>query len=193
MGEFGIFLVILAIFIVAENPWLLIIAGVVVVLGIIIAIKSPSSGGSSSSGGYSSYTSGSSTASSYGSGTRDNGFLWEGRYKMDYDPVIATFRNGHVFEGYDSGLLDFSEIKASYRDGYVYDGSIDNYLGTILGRYENTYIYRGNSTFFSDCIARYEDGKIYRGNSTSFASDVIGTYEGDDDGAAAAAIVYLLE
>lgn len=168
MGELGTFLVILLIFVVATNPWLLIVARVIIVLCIFLCVKYPNSGGT---GGYSSsgvsYSSGEDSSSCLGGGS-DNGFLWEGRFKTGYDPVIATFRNGYVFEGYNSGLHDFSVIKASYQDGWIYEGSVTNYLGNVLGRYENGYIYRGNSTFFSDCIGRYEDGKIYKGKTHLF-------------------------
>lgn len=186
-----IFLIFIAI-VLTECPEVLLIPAIIVFgipLVVYLFVKL-SKGGGGSSRGYSSYSSSTSVSNSR---KMDNGFLWKGRYKNDYDPVVASFRKGYVFEGYDSGLHDFSYIKASYQNGYVYDGSNTSYLGTVLGRYENGYIYRGNSTSCSNLIGRYEDGKIYKGNSTAFGGDVIGIYEGDDEGAAAAAVVYLLK
>ncbi len=36
-------------------------------------------------------------------------------------------------------------------------------------------IYRGNSTYSSDCVATYKDGKLYRGSST-YSSDCVFTF-----------------
>ena len=188
MGEILAFLSVVAIVAIVEYPWLLLIVAGAVVFVIIIIPDGGGSGGHS--GGYSTYTT--SDYSDVGSDVGDgNGFLWEGRCKTAYDPVVATFRNGHIFTGCNYGLSDFSVIEASYQNGFIYDGSVTNYLGTVLGRYKEGYIYQGNSTCFSDCVGRYGNGKIYRGSSMSFG-DIIGTYQGDDDGAAAAALVYLL-
>lgn len=189
-----LFLIFLAI-VLTECPEVLLIPGVVILcifLFVNFFVKTSNSSGGSGSRGHSSYTSGSGTTSVSNSPKNGNGFLWEGRYKHDYDPVVATFRNGRIFAGYDSGH-NFSYIQASYHNGFVYKGSNASYLSTVLGRYENGRIYRGNSTSCSNLIGRYEDGKIYKGNSTAFGGDVIGIYEGDDEGAAAAAIVYLLK
>lgn len=190
------FLVLLAILIVCMHPWILIVAGILFVAALIWAAKSPSRGGG---GGYSgtSYSAASYESAGESKGipnesSEGDGYLYRGRYRHEYDTVVATYRNGHIFEGYNSGLQDFYTIQGTYQSGYVYRGSLTGYVGDVVGRYENGYIYLGNSTFYSDCVARYENGKIYKSKTTIYESDVCGTYTGDGEGAAAAAILYLL-
>ena len=43
--------------------------------------------------------------------------------------------------------------------------------------YYNNNIYKGNSTYISDCILTVANNHVYRGNST-YSSDIIMTYEG---------------
>ena len=192
MEELGIFLFFLILLIIAENPWLLVAAGIVATICVVVATKHPgNSSGSSYSGTYSSASAGNGSADSCSYNGDSSGYLYTGQFKGDYDMPIATFRNRYVFQGYDPGLLDFSVIRACYRDGFIFDGSFDDrFLGTVLGRFEGGRLYHGDSTCYNDLVARIENGKIYRGDST-WNSDIIATYTGDDEGAAAAAIKYL--
>lgn len=193
MDELYILIAILVIGIIATNPWLLVVAGIFVVCIIIYFIKNPeelhSSGGSSTAFTVSDSTSDESSDDSSSNSSDVSAFLYSGTYVGG--TVTGTYRDGRIFEGYNSGL-SMSFIKASYQNGFVYDSTITSYLGTVLGRYENGYIYKGNSTFSSDIIGRYENGYIYKGNST-WSSDVIGRYTGNDDGGAATAIIFLFD
>ena len=49
------------------------------------------------------------------------------------------------------------------------------YSSDCVATYKNGKLYRGNSTYSSDCIATYYDGKFYKGNST-YSSDCFVTY-----------------
>ena len=118
-----------------------------------------------------------------------DGVLYKGSYPQGQ--VVATYRNGHVFRGYNSGLSDLNHIEATYQNGRVYQGTYVGFMGTVLGRYESGKIYRGNSTSYSDLIAVYSRGKI-TSKIDVWNERVVGCYTGDDDGGAAAAITFLL-
>lgn len=180
-------LIVVVLLVLGHNPWLF---GLIIVAGIALVVwakKHPSStrsgGGSYSGANY--YTADSDFSSE--TPAPNETFLYRGAYPGG--TVLATAREGRIFHGYNSGL-NISVIDATYERGYVYSGTVTGAFGNVLGRYEDGYIYRGSSTFSSDIIGRYESGHIFAGNST-FSSDIIGSYKGDDDSAAASAIVFL--
>ena len=190
----------LLIELIKEIWWILLIGfGVFIIICIIIAIASenstytPSAGGT---GGYSDcdlsdYSDDESTSysnvssSNYSNSKNTQGLFYKGSSTIG--SVTGTYRDGRIYDGYDSGL-NISSIKASYSNGFVYNGSYAGMGGTVIGRYENGRIYKGNSTFSSDLVATYRDGNIYP-SSSSYS--IIGKYTGDDEGGAAAAIYYL--
>lgn len=169
------------------------VAFIIAFFQIIIDAITGKNKGSTYYGGGRSYssrpTTNSASANNSYSSSGMNGFLYQGR-TSSMTIVTATYRDGHIFDGCNYGTQDFSRIIASYQNGFIYEDSVTSYMGNVLGRYENGFIYRGNSTSYSDQIGRYQNGNIYKGTSTS-SSNVIGKYTGDDEGGAAAAIVYL--
>ena len=195
MGELGTFMVILAIgFLIMlweEAPWLLITIAVGIIALVVYCLKNPSSsagGGYHSPSGvsYSPPSSDSSTPSSNGADVET--FLYKGR-TTTWEPVLATCRDGRIFDGYNSGL-NMSFIRASYDDGWVYDKALTGVAGTVLGRYDDEgRIYTGRFTSYDKQVGFCKDGFIYRG--TSSFGEIIGCYEGDKDAAAAASLIYL--
>ena len=190
----------LIIELIKEIWWILLIGfGVLFIISIIIGIVSKNSiyiGYSDwwDSSDYSDYkstsnsnvsSSNSSSSSNYSTSTNANGLFYKGSSTIG--SVTGTYRDGRIFDGYNSGL-NMSSIKASYSNGFVYNGSYAGMGGTVIGRYENGRIYKGNSTFSSDLVATYGNGNIYP-SSSSYS--IIGKYTGDDEGGAAAAIYYL--
>ncbi len=166
-----------------EYWWVILIAfGVLIVFGLIVAIIFPGSGNYN---GTKDSDSNSSDSSQTLSSSNEKGLFYKG--SSTSGNVIGTYRNGKIFDGYDSGL-NISSIKASYSNGYVYSGSSTGLAGTVIGRYENGRIYKGNSTFSGDHVATYGNGNIYPSNSSY---SIIGKYTGDDEGGAAAAIYFM--
>lgn len=162
-----------------------------IVIGIIalfvFVVKNPSS---SSGGGYSpSYGDPPGNPEvETGSNSSTKSVIYRGRSKT-WEPVLATSRNGQIFEGYNDGL-NMSFIRATYQNGCVYDGTVTNWLGTVLGRYDDEgYIYLGQYDSYENRVGYCKDGYIYRGSSTY--GEIIGCYEGNRDDAAAAAVVFL--
>ena len=190
LGTFGVIFVILVIGVLSEEaPWVLVLIGIGIVALIIFCIKNPSSssGGSYYSPSYTDIPGDSENEVNTNSPTKT--FLYRGRSKT-WEPVLATSRNGRIFEGHNDGL-SMSFIRATYQDGWVYDGTVTNWLGTVLGRYDDEgYIYLGQYDSYENRVGYCKDGYIFRGKSTSYG-DIIGCYEGDRDEAAAAAIVFL--
>ena len=192
MGELGILAVILIVGFIAvlweEAPWVLVLIGLGIVALVVYCIKNPSK--TSGSGNYYSPSSTSTTSDlPTDSDSSSETLLYRGRTKT-WEPVLATSRGGQIFEGYNSGL-NMSFIRASYQNGWVYDGTVTNWLGTVLGRYDDEgYIYLGQYDSYENRVGYCKDGYIYRGKSTTYG-EIIGCYEGNRDEAAAAAIVFL--
>ena len=183
MEDLAIVLIFVVLYILFENPVLIVLAIVAIIGCCIYASKHPSKGGGSGGSGYVSGN----TPNASGSYNNNMGYLYSGSYAGG--AVLASFCDGKVYSGYNSGLST-SYIEATYQNGWVYRGTITSYAGTVLGRYENGKIYRGNSTSYSDLIAEYGNGKITK--QGGWSQDIVGSYTGNDDGAAAAAIVFLL-
>ena len=167
-----------------EFWWIVLIAfGVLIAITVIIAILDPTP-----SGGYSSppgRTGGSGGSSSTSTSSKNEGLFYKGSSASGF--VTGTYRNGQIFDGYDSGL-SMSFIKATYCDGYVYEGTTTGFMGNVIGRYENGRIYKDNSTYSKDLVAAYGDGNIYPSPSSY---SITGKYTGDDEGGATAAIYFM--
>lgn len=189
LGTFGVIFVILVIGVLSEEaPWLLALIVIGIIALFVFAVKNP---GNSSGGGYSPSYGDPPGNSEVETGTNSptKTLIYRGRSKT-WEPVLATSRNGQIFEGYNDGL-SMSFIRATYQNGYVYDGTVTNWLGTVLGRYDDEgYIYLGQYDSYENRVGYCKDGYIYRGKSTTFGES-IGCYEGNRDEAAAAAIVFL--
>ena len=176
---------------------ILILLGIAIVIGLIafaidVWISSkPNGGGRYSSSSSSTRTTTSNTSSSSRS-SNDSGssssysYFYKGSMASGY--VTGTYKNGQIFKGLENGTTGFAFVKASYTSGYIYKGTITGLGGRVIGRYEYGRLYRGNSTRHDDIVATYKNGRIYRGHSTY---DVIGRYEGDDEGGAATAFYFL--
>lgn len=188
MGEVLItVLVVILIYLIATYPWILIAALGVLIALVVYFIKNPKHPGPSA-GSYPNPPS--SDGGQEWTSSSGEGFLYSGN--MASGPVAATYRGGRIVEGYDSGLGP-SVIRASYQNGYVYDGAVTGCMGTVLGRYEDGKLYRGNSTAYEDLIGRYGNGTVYGGNGSGWDEPVVGKYTGDEEGGAAAAIACLFQ
>ena len=185
IGGILVLLLIAAIIAFFTEPvfrWIVIIVFIIVIV-LVVLVKGKKGGGSGrgySSGGSSEVSAGSYSDS--GSSTAEIGCLHRGSYAGGF--VLASYRDGKVFDGYDSGL-NMSFYKASYSGGRIYGSN-----GSLLGHYENSkgYIYRGGSDSYSAIVGRCERGYIYDSPS---GSNIVGSYVGDPEGAAAAALVFL--
>lgn len=193
MGDFigGVlcFLALLAIVAFFTEPVFRTIVIVVVLLIIVLTIVFPkrSGRGGGPSAGYpasrtnvSDYSGGSGNCTS----TSEIGCVYRGSYAGGF--VLASYRDGKVFDGYNSGLnLSF------YKARYDINGRVFGNDGSQLGHYEahSGYIYRGWSDSYSAILGRCERGYIY---DSASGSNIVGTYVGDPEGAAAAALVFIL-
>ena len=92
---------------------------------------------------------------------------------------LAVYGNGLVWRG----AFPMGTPAASYRDGYIWDLPLFDNSGSCVARYENGYFWLGTANY-GDADARYRDGYIWLGFSDMGIPD--GSYDGDDDGAAAA-------
>lgn len=115
--------------------------------------------------------------------------LYEGR--MIWGSVTATARDGFIFDGYSSGYTP-AFIKANYCNGWVYSGTLRGIAGDVIGRYQNSFLYRGHRVSALNCIGRYQNGFIYKG-TVCHPFDVVGRYKGLDDEGAALALCYLFK
>ncbi len=152
----------------------------IIVLGIALSVRGGRSRSNSSSGGFSGIDGTSPEIGASGSGI---GCVYRGPYAGGF--VLASYRDGKVFDGYNSGTT-LSFYEATYDStGKVYGSN-----GSMLGHYEgySGYIYRGWSDSHSAIIGRCERGYIY--DSTT-GSHIVGSYVGEPEGAAAAALVFL--
>jgi len=190
LGTFGVIFIILVIGVLSEEaPWVLALIVIGIIALFVFCCKNPSnpSGGGSYSPPYAG--SPSDLDSDTTSSSPESTFLYRGSSKI-WEPILATSRNGRIFEGHNDGL-SMSFIRATYQNGCVYDGSVTNWLGTVLGRYDDEgYIYLGQYDSYENRVGYCKDGYIYRGKSTTFG-EIIGCYEGNRGEAAAAAIVFL--
>lgn len=130
----------------------------------------------------------SSTHSRCGSGgSNDDGhtYVYDGCTETWSNSVVATCRDGRIFEGFNSGL-GTSWIQGSYSDGYIYDSS-----GRNVGRYDSSgHVYRGTRDSYDAIVATCESGRIYLGKSSY--GEQVGCYRGQVEAAAAGALLLLL-
>lgn len=108
---------------------------------------------------------------------------------MIWGVVTGSARDGRIFEGFCSGTAP-ATIMATYRNGWVYEGILTGFVGNVIGRYKNGFIYRGSYMGVSTCVGRYQNGFIYRGTLCHF-SNAVGRYKGSDEEGAALGIYYL--
>ena len=105
-------------------------------------------------------------------------------YNYSSDP-IGSYESGKIYRG--GGV--FPELIGSYEDGKIYRRG--GMFPELIGSYENGMIFRGCG-LYSEFVGSYKNGKIYRG-TVSVLAEIIGTYDGDDEGAAAAALILLFD
>lgn len=101
-----------------------------------------------------------------------------------FSTQIGSFENGTVYKGLGIGRTAIGE----YKHGSIYDGI--GCFNRIVGTYSNGDIYEGDGpcrTLIGFC----KNGDIYKGVSMFYATQ-IGQYDGDIDGACAAAFLLLL-
>ena len=176
MDELFCFLVILAILFVLANPWLLVAAGILLAGAILLSVLS---NGGSSGGGRTYQSSSSGPGSSSISTPSEDGYLFRG--STPNGVVLATFRDGKVFDGYSSGL-NLSFYQGSYSGGRIFRGA------SVVANYRDRYIYRGYSSSYSDILGRCENGRVYEGAA---GTRPVASYSGDEEGAAAAAALFI--
>ena len=105
-------------------------------------------------------------------------------YNYSSNP-IGSYESGKIYR--EGGM--FPELIGSYEDGKIYRRG--EMFPELIGSYENGMIFRGYG-LFSEFVGSYKNGKIYQG-SVGVLSEIIGTYDGDDEGAAAAAFILLFD
>lgn len=108
---------------------------------------------------------------------------------------LGTFKNGKIFAmrgGLLEGIFGPSEVVGHYRDGKVRIG------GSVVGQCRDGVLYAADYSFWrglfgdNEILGYFVDGKILAPRDGWLAPrEVLGTYEGSDEGGAAAAIVLL--
>ena len=117
------------------------------------------------------------------------GYVYRG-IVMSFDKLVGLYRVGSVYRD------AFSAVTASpvgiYRDGCIYRGAAAA-ADAIIGRYAEGVIYRGKGTDLDKIVGIYKQGYIYRGWFANVyyqsPEQVVGRYDGPDEGAAAAALL----
>ncbi|MBQ3055209.1 MAG: hypothetical protein IJC88_03810 [Oscillospiraceae bacterium] len=114
------------------------------------------------------------------------------------DSPVAIYENGKIYSATPGfgGVTSKGTLIGEYENGFVY--SVSSYSRAYcIGNYGGGKICRvssgvGGGVVTAGTVATYGSGKIYRSNGAMQYSDVIGMYDGDADGAAAAAAIALL-
>ena len=70
-------------------------------------------------------------------------------------------------------LAVFSLILTLSAEVKIYKGN-STYTSDCIATYYRGRLYKGNSTYTSDCVATYKNNRIYKGNST-YTSDCVMT------------------
>lgn len=178
------FLIIVGVLLMASNPAL----GLVLIAGVILFLagrrERSSSAGSFSSAVYSEIRD-AEPASAKG----ETGMFYRGTCTALTSPIYS-YRDGYVFKGvnYGTDLLNFYEY--TYSGGFVRDRA-----NCVVGRYRDGFIWLGFSdAWTTDAKACYARGYVHEGTYVPdlYVGNAIGTYTGDDEGAAACAIAMLL-
>ena len=120
-----------------------------------------------------------SPAVGYWSETTEEGTLYRG--PLANGSVLATYGHGQVWKGCS---LTAKGVIGTYGQRKVYRGT------RLIGRYQNGNLYWGKEISDAYLVGRYENGKIYGGVD---GMDVIGRYTGNEDGGAAAALLFLFQ
>lgn len=119
----------------------------------------------------------------------ETGMFYRGTCTALTSPIYS-YRDGYVFKGvnYGTDLLNFYEY--TYSGGFVRDRA-----NSVVGRYRDGYIWLGRGdAWITDAKACYARGYVHEGAYVPelYVGNAIGTYTGDDEGAAACAIAMLL-
>ena len=64
-------------------------------------------------------------------------------------------------------LILFCGIAAAADEVRIYKGD-STYYGDCVATWKNDKLYKGSSTYSGDCVATYKDGKLYKGDSTYY-------------------------
>ena len=120
----------------------------------------------------------------------ETGMFYRGTCTALTSPIYS-YRNGCIFKGvnYGTDMLNFYEY--TYANGFVRDRA-----GSVVGRYRDGYICLGRGdAWISDAKACCARGYVHEGTYAPelYVGNAIGTYTGDDEGAAACAVAMLLE
>lgn len=110
------------------------------------------------------------------------------------DEAVATYDNGKVYLAVDGflGTVGKGRVIAEYENGRIY--SVSHHLNKreyLIGIYENGVIYGVYNTITGGVGKSLPIGECYCGNIYSKKDGIVGKYDGDVDGAAAAAAVLI--
>lgn len=112
------------------------------------------------------------------------------------DEVIATYENGKVYMAVDGflGTVAKGEIIGEYENGQIYSVSpCTKQREYLIGTYENGYVYGVYNTVTGGVSKTLCVGECANGNIYSKKDGVVGKYDGDVNGAAAAAAILLFK